>query len=607
MRIGLGPRLVAAGMLPVIGVAVALDLVLGARSEETVQDEVVRELGRLLGVTLTGVAGLEVHDVNQASRFVDGVGRAAGLRITLIAPDGRVLADSHVPLERLATLDNHASRPEVAQALREGAGQAVRYSQTVSAPLMYAARLGEARDGPVVVRLALPLVRLAERRAEVRRTVVTWTVAGLGLCGAVMAGLAWTIVRRLGRIRHAAERMARGDYAVRVEETGSPDEVALTHAINRLAGATAETIARLDDERKRLRTVLDAMNDGVAVTDAQGRVVLCNRVLRETWEGASEGRAVTDFLRAPEALDVVRAALAGRAGVCETSVAHPRSAQVLLSASPMPKGDGAVVVLHDTTEVHRLHRVRRDFVANVSHELRSPIATLLAAAETLRDLEDGGSPDSRRHAIETIERHARRLGALVSNLLDLSRLESGQHGYSSRPVPLAAVIETILSEFHDRAQAKSLALTQAVEPPDLAALCDPEGLAVVLRNLVDNAVRYTRPGDSIRVSAKAEPGDKVSVLVSDTGPGIEEVHLPRLFERFYRVDRGRSRDQGGTGLGLAIARHAAVAMGGTLEVRSAVGSGTTFQLILPQARSGVGGQGVGPDLDPGPSDAFEKR
>lgn len=592
MTVGLGPRLVAVAMIPMIGVAAALDFVLGDRAEQAVQEEAGAELERLLGVVLSGVAGVAVREGGPAKQFVDGVARAAGVRVTLIALDGTVLADSEVSPERLGSLDNHASRPEVAEALRSGWGRAVRYSRTVSAPLMYAARHGRAGDGPVVVRLALAMAQIEARRADVRRSVVGWTAGGLGLCGAVMSAIAWTVSRRLRRLRGAAERMARGDHATRVEERGPPEVVALARAMNRLAGATAETIGRLDDEGRRLRAVIEAMNDGVAVTDARGRVVLCNRVMRETfaWEGDAEGRPLSDLLRTPEAMEVVQGAIQGRAGVRETTMAHSRPSQVgrahrptpasfLVSASPLPAGQGAVVVVHDTTEVHRLHRVRRDFVANVSHELRNPIATIQAAAETIAELGDADT-EARRVAIETLARHASRLGALVADLLDLSRLESGQHGYAIRPVRVAEVIEVVVSDFEAPAREKSLTLSRAVEPDDLTAWCDPEGLATVLRNLVDNAVRYTRPADSVRILARPAPDGVVAIEVSDTGPGIEEAHLPRLFERFYRVDPGRSRETGGTGLGLAIARHAAEAMGGALTVHSTPGRGATFRLTL---------------------------
>lgn len=599
MRFGLGPRVVAAAMLPMVAVAGVLDVVLGARAEEAVQDEAAAELERLLGVVLSGVEGVAARDRGQAQGFADGVGRAAGVRLTLIAPDGTVLADSEVPPERLGLLDNHASRPEVVAALRSGRGRVVRYSRTLSAPLMYAARPGRARDGPVVVRLALSMARIEARRAEARRSVIGWTAGGLGLSGAVMSAVAWGVSRRLRRLRGAAERMARGDLATRVEERGPPEVVALARAMNRLAGATAVTIARLEDEGRRLRAVLEAMNDGVAVTDARCRVVLCNRVLRERsgWKGDPVGRPLSDLLRAPEAMEVVQGAIAGRAGVRETTVTHPTPGQpggihpsppasLLVSASPLPGGQGAVVVVHDTTEAHRLHRVRRDFVANVSHELRNPIATIQVAAETLQDLGDRDA-EARRIAVEAISRHAARLGNLVADLLDLSRLESGQHGYVIRPVRVGEVVEVVLSDFEAPAREKPLTLSWAVEPEDLAASCDPDGLATVLRNLVDNAVRYTRPGDSVRVLARPAPDGGVVIEVSDTGPGIEEAHLPRLFERFYRVDPGRSRGAGGTGLGLAIARHAAEAMGGGLTVHSAFGRGATFRLTLPGARGQV--------------------
>lgn len=451
--------------------------------------------------------------------------------------------------------------------------------------------------------MTTPMAMAARQRTEVPSCAVMWSAVGLAVGGALLFILGWRVKRRLRLLRLAAEAMARGDYATRVVESGPRDLVALARSLNLLASTTHDTIARLDEERKRIHAVLHAMNDGVAVIDALGRVVMCNEVMRSLtrWTGDPEGRPLSDLLRAPEALEVVWGAIAGRSGAKEVTEGSARPSdlhvsnapgppvprQILVSASPLPGGQGAVVVIHDTTEVRRLLRVRRDFVANVSHELRNPIAAIQAAADTLEEVGDQG--DSWRLAVETIGRQARRLGTLVADLLDLSRLESGHHGYTIRPCAVRDVIGSVVSDFEDRARKKSLNMTWTTDPPELTAMCDPEGLATVLRNLLDNAVRYTRPGDSVRLEAYAKDEGAVWIEVADTGPGIEEIHLPRLFERFYRVDSGRSREADkdgggpplhGTGLGLAIARHAAEAMGGSLSVHSNVGRGTTFRLVL---------------------------
>lgn len=449
--------------------------------------------------------------------------------------------------------------------------------------------------------MTTPMAMAARQRTEVPTCAIMWIAVGVAVGGALLFILVWRFKRRLRLLRLAAEAMARGGYATRVVESGPADFVALARSLNLLASTTYDTIARLDEERKRFHAVLHAINDGVAVIDALGRVVVCNEVMRSLtrWTGDPEGRPLPDLLRAPEALEVVWGAIAGKSGVKEVTEGFARPSdlhvsnvpsvprQMLVSASPLPGGQGAVVVVHDATEVHRLLRVRRDFVANVSHELRNPIAAIQAAAETLEEVLDQG--ESWRLAVETIGRQARRLGTLVADLLDLSRLESGHHGYTIRPCALRDVIGSVVGDFEDWARQKSLNMTWTTNPPDLTALCDPEGLATVLRNLLDNAVRYTRPGDSVRLEAYAKDEGAVWIEVADTGPGIEEIHLPRLFERFYRVDPGRSReaeaDRGGppvhgTGLGLAIARHAAEVMGGSLSVHSTVGRGTTFRLVL---------------------------
>jgi two-component system phosphate regulon sensor histidine kinase PhoR len=326
------------------------------------------------------------------------------------------------------------------------------------------------------------------------------------------------------------------------------------------------------------------MREGVLAVGPDGRITAANTALLALagHEGDAFGRRPAEVLRIPEVLAAVDAALAGRSTSEEIAVAAPRPATLLVGAVPLAERGGALVVLHDLTELQRVERVRRDFVANVSHELRNPVATVQAAAETLDVLlADDPSPD-RRRLVETIERSAVRLAALVADLLDLARLDAGQVRVESAPTPLRPLLAAAVAAFGDRAQARGVAIAVRVDPGAERARCDPGALGTVLSNLLDNAVKYTRRGDSIELRARRD-GDGVVVEVTDTGPGIEAVHLPRLFERFYRVDAGRSRDVGGTGLGLSIVKNLVLAMRGRIAVRSTPGYGTTFAVTLPAA------------------------
>jgi two-component system phosphate regulon sensor histidine kinase PhoR len=378
--------------------------------------------------------------------------------------------------------------------------------------------------------------------------------------------------------------MAAGDLDVRVRIEPGDDEVArVGRALNQLADATRDTIRRLDEEGRLVRTILESMREGVMALDGSGRVTLVNQAMIDTcaFPPGALGRPAAELIRAPEVLQAVAEAADGRAVSREVHVALPRPATLLVNASPLREG-GALLVVHDTTELHRLHQVRRDFVANVSHELRNPVATIQAAVETLADLRPDPDPDERR-LLETVTRQSARMAALVRDLLSLARIESGQLELHPRALDLGQELQALVSPFDAPARAKELELVVEPAPGTPPVLADPEALQTVLGNLVDNAVKYARPGD--RVLVRVRPGEPgwVEIEVSDTGPGIDAIHLPRLFERFYRVDAGRSREVGGTGLGLALVKHLAAAMGGKVQVRSTPGRGATFTVTLPAA------------------------
>jgi two-component system phosphate regulon sensor histidine kinase PhoR len=514
--------------------------------------------------------------------LADRLGAAAAARVTLIAADGRVLGDSDVDHGRLAAVENHRDRPEVAVALQGGTGRAERRSSTVQQPMMYVAA-GVPRGGPVhVARVAVSLRHLDELVTRTRWLLVGASAIALGVAVVVSLLIARIVTRSLTRLTEVARAMAAGDYRQRAEVGGRDEVGALASAMNRLAEELAATVGRLGEERDLLTAVLDGLEEGVLVVGPDARVLRVNPALSRTLGIGPEtrGQSALEATRQPALAEALSQCLQSRQNVSrEITTAAPARTLISLIA-PLPSlGGGAVAVFHDITTLRRLERVRSDFVSNVSHELRTPVAALRAAAETLlaSAVDD---PERARAFLGVIERHAERLTRLISDLLDLSRIESGEMRLEREPVELARAALAALEVVEDAATSKRLEMMARVE--GLRVLGDEHAVEQVLVNLLDNAVKYTPEGGRVEISATAQE-DRVSVSVADTGPGLAPEHLRRIFERFYRVDRGRSREVGGTGLGLAIVKHLVEAMGGEVRAESAPGKGSTFTFTLPQA------------------------
>ncbi len=382
---------------------------------------------------------------------------------------------------------------------------------------------------------------------------------------------------------------------------------AQARAIAKLQAEVAElkdACARLEPERDRLRDILAAMQEGILALDAGGRIVLANRAFREMFDivGEPSGRLPIEAISHPgfeELLARGWGALAAVSGEIELLLPSGTSRRLLVHATGLA-GRGLLAVCVDVSELRRLEVVRRDFVANVSHELRTPLATILSATETL-DQALGSDPEMAVTLADAITRNAKRMERLVEDLLDLSRIESRQHRLPVALIDLSGEIRRIAAQFEEMAAAKGIAIKAEPSPFLPPALADAGALEQVLSNLLENAVKYSSEGGSIAVRAHPE-GRMVQVSISDSGPGIEARHLPRLFERFYRVDSGRSREVGGTGLGLAIVKHLVEAMGGTTSVESTVGKGSTFRFTLPREAFG----GVRPALPQAPDTAVGK-
>lgn len=508
----------------------------------------------------------------------------AGPRVTVIDGAGVVLADSS---RDPAQLDNHADRPEVQQARAEGRGRAVRYSESVHREMLYlAARLEQPGGGAIYVRLATPLADFEQRLAYLRWRLLGVSLLVLALAGGALLWLSRRFSARVAGLVAFARRVAGGDFRpVPVERPG--DELTeLARALNATAAELDRTIRTVTEERNRSAAILGSMAEGVAVIGGDRRILYCNAAFCQALDltaGQCAGRPAAETLRQPELLEAVQQALAGASVQTEVSVGTVRPRSFAAAVAPVRAGSeaGAVLVLHDISELRRLERVRRDFVANVSHEFKTPLTAIQGFAETLL----AGAlaePENSRRFVEIIREHAARLARLTDDLLKLSSIEAGKLELELRAVIPAELVESCLETTRLAAAAKRLRLEAAVPAGLPPVRADQNRLREVLQNLLDNAVQYTPPGGVIRVEA-ARDGDTVIFSVADTGIGIPAAEQGRIFERFYRVDAARSREVGGTGLGLSIARHIVEAHGGRIWVESQVGSGSRFSFSVPLA------------------------
>ncbi|AKU92073.1 sensor histidine kinase [Vulgatibacter incomptus] len=412
----------------------------------------------------------------------------------------------------------------------------------------------------------------------------------LTLAIALLAGVSGVLIgrssRELKRITDAAQRIANGDAAARPPEAQTEGLSALSWAVGRMAEQLASQVERISSQRELLEGVLTGMEDSILVLRPNGRLLLANhpaqKLFRLPW-GRTE-RPFSDLVRVPGLLEAVQRASRGEPAPIDEVLPGPPRRELVGRAAPLsPGGEAAiVVVVRDVTELRRLEAVRRDFVASASHELRTPVAALRGYAETLAS----GALDDRDAAerfVAGMFRQAQRLSALIDGLLDLSRIESGSMALEPETVEVCDAIHHLADGARERAESKGLTLVVKDASPTLTAFADPRAIEIVVGNLLENAIKYTPSGGTVTIAARAEDDASIRIDVRDTGPGIDPLHQPRIFERFYRVDAGRDRDVGGTGLGLAISKHLAQQSGGDVGLESRPGGGCRFWVRLPSA------------------------
>ena len=503
--------------------------------------------------------------------LADEAGQALGHRVTLIDSTGRVVGDSEFEHPALDALENHLTRSEIAEAASTGSGASRRISASAGDEELYAA----VRAGSGFARVSVSAVSIQQLFARARRDVLL--AAAIALVTALL--LAWLFSRSVARpvveLRDVAQALAAGELARR-PSLAAPGEVGdLASALHRLAEQLSSRIEALETEEVRLAALTESLNEGVIAIDARQQVVQVNERARYLLGLRDTVPFPTSNLPRDRGLrEAIGAALSGHA--VDAHEVQIGGRELALTARPLPAG-GAVIALFDLTPVRRLETVRRDFVANASHELRTPLTVISGFAETL--LDESLPNDQRRQFAETVLANAQRMQRIVDDLLDLSRIESG--GWKPNPVrgDVRGLAEEALATGAQRRTSPAVDLRLEIAPDATSVWADPTALRQVLANLVDNAVRHTSEG-AVTVFSQRTPGG-VAIGVRDTGIGIPADHLPRIFERFYRVDTGRSRAEGGTGLGLAIVKHLVEGHSGRVRAESTVGRGTTIWAELP--------------------------
>ncbi len=517
------------------------------------------------------------------------LGRKTDLRLTLIGIDGTVLADSEKEtVPEVAGMENHQYRIELIHALESGCGQATRISPTMGEPYRYLAiRVGPARHPLGLVRSALSLAAL---NAEVRGGQQQIWLLGCIVGAAGLLATSWLVARAtrpLGSLNAAAESLAAGDYQhqIPVDPASRHELDILAQALNKLSTRLVERERELIHRSQTQTAILDGMLNSVIAVDRDQLVLFANPAAGRTLSldpDKAAGRPLMEIVRSHQLQEIIWQTLQTDQSTQREFSWHGNRAYFFsVHATPLPGHPcpGVVLVLHDMTKLKRLEGIRQQFIANVSHEFKTPLSSIKAFTETLLDssLED---VQLERRFLERIAEQADRLHVLVQDMLSLARIESGRTMMEFTDVPLARVIGSCVSEFENQAKTAEVALVNEAADSLILVRAEEEGVQQILRNLVDNALKYTPRGRCVTLRCQQD-GEEAVLEVADTGIGIARQHHDRLFQRFYRVDKARSRELGGTGLGLAIVKHLAQTMGGSVGLESQMGKGSRFRVRLP--------------------------
>lgn len=509
-------------------------------------------------------------------------------RVTIIASDGRVLGDSELTSEEIETIENHLYRLEVQDAINNGWGESRRYSETLEKDMLYVATTfgSDIKEG--IIRLALPLSEIKLISLYLNKLLLVSLIVAFILAIAIAFFSSLIISKPLKEIAWISKSIAAGDYTKRILISSHDELGDLAKAFNHMSEQIRGRIEEVTAGRARLEAVLLSMFEGVMVMDATGKIRLMNERLKEYLKVEEDpiGKKTLEVIRNIEIQELVDKSLKTKKGLVskEISVLVPEEKILSVHATPIinkDKTEGSVLVFYDITELRKLEKIRQDFVANVSHELRTPISSIKGYAETLLDGALADKENS-RDFIEIIHSDSERLASLINDILDLSKIESGELKLSKEPISLLPIIKKVVKLLDRQIRNKKIKIKYELPKTLPKVSADKERIAQVILNLLDNAIKYNKINGEVIISLETDKKD-VCLNITDTGIGIPKKDLKRVFERFYRVDKARSRELGGTGLGLSIVKHIVEAHGGSVKVQSNIDKGSIFSFTLPQA------------------------
>jgi two-component system phosphate regulon sensor histidine kinase PhoR len=533
------------------------------------------------------IENLRKEDVPYLNSLVKTLSPKIKSRITIINSKGKVLAESEKTPDEVLIMENHFGRPEVKSALSGNIGERIRYSATLKIDMLYIALPLRYKNEIIgSLRLALPLEHVQKTLFSIRKAIFLSLFFALGLVFVLGSVLTRKNIKSINKIIHASGRFARQDFSHKIF-IDSKDEIGeLAATLNQMAQNLEDKIKEIEMKNQHLVAILESMVEGIIVIDKNSRILSINPTVEKIFniaKQASIGRVFLEVIRNNDMSEIINTVIEdGKSVSCELSLVWPVQKVFQVNASPIFEKNmvgGCVMVIHDITEIRRLETMRRDFVANVSHELKTPLTSIKGFVETLLEgaLED---KENSRHFMQIIQDHTNRLDILVNDLLDLSYLETKEVILEKEKTNLKDMADNVLASFKTQLK-KKMILANNELPKDLIASVNKNKIEQVFTNLIDNAIKFNRENGNLKVYNQ-DLDNGIKIIIEDSGLGIPAKDIPRIFERFYRVDKARSRELGGTGLGLSIVKHIIELHNGSVGVESIEGLGSKFFFILPK-------------------------
>ncbi len=528
---------------------------------------------------------LATNNLSQIKLKTKDLGKELEIRITIIDINGIVLGDSE---KDPALMENHSDRPEIKEALQGKTGKSIRYSSTLEIDMLYLAiPIIKNNQTLGITRLSLPLTEVNENISNLHKIIILATAIALVIASIISLIISLTITRPLQEMTKVSQKISKGDFSKKLKILSQDEIGQLADSLNLMSEELENKIRIISEDKDKMKVVLSSVIEGIVAIDKEGRIILFNHALKNMIDCSSD-RVLEKFhweiIRNNQLNELLKETLQkGQTLTREITLFSPQEKIFHASANPLTEKNkvwGAVVVLNDITEIKKLEKMRSEFVANVSHELRTPLTSIQGFVETLKEgaIND---PEKAQYFLEIIEKQSNRLNNLIEELLQLSKIESQEIAMNLQSINLRDLIDKTISEFKKKIEQKDHKIKINISPQLPLVKADPEQIEVVFRNLLDNAVKYTPDGGEIYISA-LEKAENIYIEVADNGIGISAEHLPRIFERFYRANKDRSRKLGGTGLGLAIVKHIVQAHQGTIGVESKPGKGSKFFFTLPK-------------------------